>query len=195
MKDQNGKCLLVNRKNVYCILIRVSLRSDEYLSQVPSTDKFHLPPPTTRGKTEISWEWLSSDWEIDFNHNVDKDGWEYGSWDWTSWSIKSSGLRVLTRRRHWVRNARLLEKEVVVSSAAAASKAMAMPMPIMMKKTPTSSSLSTSASSEDSFMCSTPTTSMAPPLLKSSWSTSTTSTSIVEPCFVDSSSVDQLWLR
>lgn len=191
--------------------MRITSRSDEYLSKVPSIQSFHLPPPTTRvDKTnqktlKISWEWISQDWEIDRNHNlVDKKGWEYGSFDWKLWSTKSSGLRVLTRRRRWVRNARLVEEVIeATDDQRSITTISSVAIPIIMKKTNTCSSLSTSLSSEDSFLCSTPITT-TPTLFqsKSSPTTSTTTFSLnhysVEPSiFSDNhSTVDsQLWLR
>lgn len=188
--------------------------SDEYLSKVPSIQSFHLPHPTTRvdkntqRTLKISWEWVSQDWEIDRDHRpVDDKGWEYGSFDWKLWSTKSSGLRVLTRRRRWVRNARLVEEVIDMTDdqrSITTTTTASMAIPIIIKKTNTCSSLSTSLSSEDSFLCSTPTITTTPTLFqsKSSPTTSTTTFSLnhhsVEPSiFSDShSTVDsQLWLR
>ncbi|KAI8642853.1 integral peroxisomal membrane peroxin-domain-containing protein [Parasitella parasitica] len=142
--------------------------SDEYLAQVPSIHKFHLPPPITKFNpktqkmTTITWQWESQEWQIDDNRNVDKDGFEYGSFDWKKWCSKSSGLRVLTRRRFWTRNARLIVQE---------SEQTSRPAPINIKRssshsTATTVSLSTSYSSEDStssYLCATPTTSLLTP--------------------------------
>ncbi|CEP08843.1 hypothetical protein [Parasitella parasitica] len=140
--------------------------SDEYLAQVPSIHKFQLPPPITKvnPKTQkmatITWQWESQEWQIDDNRNVDKDGFEYGSFDWKKWGSKSSGLRVLTRRRFWTRNARLIVRELEQTSR---------PTPINIKRssshsTTTTVSLSTSYSSEDSsYLCVTPTTSSLAP--------------------------------
>lgn len=173
---------------------KLFFRSDEYLSKVSSIALFHLPPPTTRidkttlKVTKISWEWISQDWQMDENHNVDKNGWEYGSWDWTAWSTKSSGLRVLTRRRHWVRNARLVEEQI-------SNEDITLPINIATKKSNTCSSISTSLSSEESFLCSTPTTCT---FLQQKSSSTTTSNYSVEPSiFSDhhSNMETQLWLR
>lgn len=120
---------------------------------VPSTALFRLPPPTTKLDTltkrsiQTTWKWISPEWQIDDSHDVDTDGWEYGSWDWTNWNTKSLGLRILTRRRHWVRSARLVKEEITNDNTT---------LPINIKVSNPSSSLSTSLSSEESFMCTTP---------------------------------------
>ncbi|KAG1458182.1 hypothetical protein G6F55_005493 [Rhizopus delemar] len=93
--------------------------SDEYLQKVPSIHSFILPPSTIRAREnnesiKTSWQWATQDWQIDYNRNVDKDGWEYGTWDWKSWASKS-GLDIFTRRRYWIRNARL-EQQSICSS-------------------------------------------------------------------------------
>ncbi|KAG1170170.1 hypothetical protein G6F70_007876 [Rhizopus microsporus] len=80
--------------------------SDEYLQKTPSIHSFKLPPPVIKKGIRFAWHWASQDWEIDLNRNVDKEGWEYGSWDWKSWASKSS-LSLFTRRRYWIRYARL----------------------------------------------------------------------------------------
>lgn len=184
--------------------------SDEYLIQVPSTLKFQLPPPTTKvdPKTQkmntITWQWVSQEWQVDDNRNVDADGWEYGNWNWESWGSKSSGLRVLTRRRHWVRNARLIIEEAEEASSAR-------PAPIHIKRssscsTSTSASLSytsysSSVDSSSSYLCTTPTSYTTTDLLHrfqtKSYSTSTISFNrhqTVEPD--TASSVDShFWLR
>ncbi|KAI9269738.1 hypothetical protein EDC94DRAFT_513907 [Helicostylum pulchrum] len=128
--------------------------SDQYLSKVPSIALFRLPPPTTKldkltnKSIQTAWKWISPEWQIDDNHNdVDTDGWEYGSWDWTNWNTKSSGLRVLTRRRHWVKSARLVKEEITNDNTA---------LPINIKISNPSSSIFTSLSSEESFICTTP---------------------------------------
>lgn len=136
---------------------------------------------------------MSPEWQIDENHNVDKNGWEYGSWDWTAWSTKSSGLRVLTRRRHWIRNARLVKEEIKQTENRPVT------LPIDIRKKSNCVSISTSLSSEDSFMCSTPTVSPIISLYTKSISTSTLAfNQSVEPTLFSDrhSTVDsQLWLR
>lgn len=176
-------------------------RSDEYLSKVPSISSFHLPSPTTKfdkvtqKSIKISWEWATPEWHIDENHNVDKNGWEYGTWDWTAWSTKSSGLRVLTRRRHWIRNARLVKQDITTETSTTT-----LPISIRSSNRNTCASISTSYSSEDSFMCTTPTT--ASPSLSKSLSINTSALSLkhVEPTllFSDRSATtmeSSLWLR
>ncbi|KAI8057373.1 hypothetical protein BDF21DRAFT_349197 [Thamnidium elegans] len=167
--------------------------SDQYLSKVPSTLLFHLPPPTTKLDKltnkiiQTTWQWISPEWQIDEDHNVDTDGWEYGSWDWKRWNIKSSGLRVLTRRRHWVRSARLVKEEITNDNTT---------LPINIKTSNTAFSISTSLSSEDSFMCTTPTASPTS-LHTKSISTSTFNQPVEPTLFSDHhSTIDsQIWLR
>ncbi|KAI8150337.1 Peroxin/Dysferlin domain-containing protein [Fennellomyces sp. T-0311] len=77
--------------------------SDEYLEPTPSIDAFHLPPPSNSSH----WTWVDPSWKPDLSGVKDDDGWEYGNWDWKAWSDKRSGLSVLTRRRRWIRCARL----------------------------------------------------------------------------------------
>ncbi|CAO0799752.1 unnamed protein product [Mucor circinelloides] len=192
--------------------------SDEYLIQVPSTRQFQLPPPTTKMNpktqkmTTTTWQWVSQEWQIDDNRNVDKDGWEYGNWNWESWGSKSSGLRVLTRRRHWVRNARLIIQEA--EEAASSSR----PAPIHIKRSSScststsvslsSTSCSSSMDSSSSYLCTTPTSysSSTADLLHrfqtKSYSTSTISFNhhqTVEPAspFSDTASTmdSHFWLR
>lgn len=144
--------------------------SDEYLIRVPSAQKFQLPPPTTKvdpktqKMTTITWQWVSQEWQIEDGHrSVDKDGWEYGNWNWESWGSKSSGLRVLTRRRHWVRNARLIVEEAEETPSSANDR----PAPIHIKRSSScststsvslsSTSYSSSVDSSPSYLCTTPT--------------------------------------
>ncbi|KAK4509820.1 uncharacterized protein ATC70_007124 [Mucor velutinosus] len=192
--------------------------SDEYLIRVPSTQKFQLPPPTTKvdpktqKMTTITWQWVSQEWQIDDNRNVDKDGWEYGNWNWESWGSKSSGLRVLTRRRHWVRNARLIIKEAEEGSSHH-------PAPIHIKRSSScststsvslsSTSYSSSVDSSSSYLCTTPTsytsnttTDLLHRFQTKSYSTSTISQNhhqTVEPAspFSDTASTvdSHFWLR
>ncbi|KAI9253018.1 integral peroxisomal membrane peroxin-domain-containing protein [Sporodiniella umbellata] len=89
--------------------------SDEFLQKVPSIQHFCLPPCTIKKdgldqSVKSSWVWTSHEWHVDFNRNVDKNGWEYGSWDWKTWASKS-GLRIFTRRRYWIRHARLEQQK------------------------------------------------------------------------------------
>ncbi|KAL9538514.1 hypothetical protein MBANPS3_010872 [Mucor bainieri] len=193
--------------------------SDEYLVRVPSAQKFQLPPPTTKvdpktqKMTTITWQWVSQEWQIDDNRNVDKDGWEYGNWNWESWGSKSSGLRVLTRRRHWVRNARLIIEE---AEGAASSHR---PVPIHIKRSSScststsvslsSTSYSSSVDSSSSYLCTTPTsytpsttTDLLHRFQTKSYSTSTISLNhhqTVEPAspFSDTASIvdSHFWLR
>jgi hypothetical protein len=145
---------------------------------------------------KITWQWMSEEWQIDENRNVDEDGWEYGGWDWKSWGSKSSGLRVLTRRRFWVRNARLIEQELDDTIKS---------MPITIQRsnsTSTSASLSSSpsiASSEDSsyLLCTTPTNlSSLSPSNKKLYTTSTVGSVEQKALFSDSFAMDShFWLR
>ncbi|KAI8061481.1 uncharacterized protein B0P05DRAFT_581287 [Gilbertella persicaria] len=125
--------------------------SDEYLVQVPSIHKFSLPPPTfktdkaTKKRIKVTWEWASDSWQIDeSDKSVDKEGWEYGGWDWKRWSPRSSGLHILTRRRHWIRNARLIEEDEEKETT---------PISIRRNSCSIPPSVSTSLSSTDSSLC------------------------------------------
>ncbi|KAI9481205.1 MAG: integral peroxisomal membrane peroxin-domain-containing protein [Benjaminiella poitrasii] len=82
--------------------------SDEYLEKVPCIQEFRLPPPVTKSTETFRWEWVTEEWQVDQQRNVDQEGWEYGIWGWNAWTSQSSGLRSYTRRRHWTRNARLI---------------------------------------------------------------------------------------
>lgn len=55
------------------------------------------------------WTWLDSDWHISREHDVDKQGWEYGDNQWKHFGPRQ-GLRAYTRRRIWTRAARLEER-------------------------------------------------------------------------------------
>ncbi|CAO3701498.1 unnamed protein product [Rhizopus stolonifer] len=124
--------------------------SDEYLQKVPSIHTFKLPPSTIKTNqneesVKSSWQWVTQDWQIDYNRNVDKNGWEYGTWDWKSWASKS-GLRIFTRRRYWIRNARLEQQAVNTRS----------PVSIRSTNGIDNDSCSSSVTSIDSSMASTP---------------------------------------
>jgi hypothetical protein len=93
--------------------------SDEYNEPTSPKSSFELPPPSTtiietpedpkvQIKKTMEWKWDDPDWWIDFDGDVDKDGWEYADNRWKSFSSKS-GFRRYTRRRKWVRTARLVE--------------------------------------------------------------------------------------
>ncbi|CAG8482491.1 2349_t:CDS:2 [Acaulospora colombiana] len=93
--------------------------SDEYQEPTNNKDSFQLPPPTTNyiPTTEdpnaliqktMEWQWTDPEWAIDFNGDVDKEGWEYYDNRWKSPSSKS-GFRKYTRCRKWVRAAKLVE--------------------------------------------------------------------------------------
>ncbi|KAI8886520.1 hypothetical protein K501DRAFT_177371 [Backusella circina FSU 941] len=85
--------------------------SDIYHQPVPSIDSFKLPEPIahTKNNTQISWKWITESWQA-------PTGWEYGSYDWQSWS-KQHALHKLTRRRHWVRTASFSEEQRAVTAA------------------------------------------------------------------------------
>jgi hypothetical protein len=98
-------------------------RSDKYLESTPSIDEFRLPPTTYIGKPNasnqqkiISWTWIDPTWSKheEFTTATDKDGWQYGSWKWKSWTSQSSGLGICTRRQKWYRYAQHKESWVDV---------------------------------------------------------------------------------
>ncbi len=93
--------------------------SDEYNVQTSPKDSFSLPPPSTTItetpedpnvliKKTMEWKWDDNDWWIDYDGDVDKEGWEYADNRWKGFSSKG-GFRKYTRRRKWVRAARLVE--------------------------------------------------------------------------------------
>ncbi|CAG8568394.1 2102_t:CDS:2 [Ambispora gerdemannii] len=73
--------------------------SDEYNEPTNNKNSFQLPPPTTSltaspnepnmliRKTE-EWRWADSDWWLDLEGDVDKDGWEYADNRWKSFTSK-----------------------------------------------------------------------------------------------------------
>ncbi|GAN10872.1 RAS-related protein Rab-11A [Mucor ambiguus] len=215
--DSNIVVMLVGNKSDLRHLRAVPTEEAKQFA-VPSAQKFQLPPPTTKADpktqkmTTITWQWVSQDWQIDDNRNVDKDGWEYGNWNWESWGSKSSGLRVLTRRRHWVRNARLIIEE---AEGATSHR----PAPIHIKRSSScststsvslsSTSYSSSVDSSSSYLCTTPTSYTASTTTDhfhkfqtKSYSTSTVSLNhhqTVEPAslFSDTASTvdSHFWLR
>lgn len=95
--------------------------SDEYNESVPSTDMFTLPPPSTTLtihpsetskyiRRTMSWCWADDTWRIDRESRpVDSDGWEYGNNRWEKLTPASS-MGKYTRRRRWIRAARLVEE-------------------------------------------------------------------------------------
>jgi hypothetical protein len=92
--------------------------SDEYNEPTNPKSSFELPPTSTIIETPensnvlikktMEWKWENSDWWIDYDGDVDKDGWEYADNRWNNFSSKG-GFRKYTRRRKWVRTARLIE--------------------------------------------------------------------------------------
>jgi Integral peroxisomal membrane peroxin len=95
-------------------------RADEYHEPVPNTKDFSLPPPSnattklsensdTVMRKSMHWVWSDPEWWLDLDGDVDKEGWEYGNHSWENFSHQSRGLHILTRRRRWVRTAKLEE--------------------------------------------------------------------------------------
>lgn len=95
------------------------IRSDEYQEPINHKDSFPLPQPTVTYipssedpkiliKKTMEWQWNDLEWRIDHEGDVDKDGWEYSDNQWKNPSSKS-GFRKYTRRRKWVRAAKLIE--------------------------------------------------------------------------------------
>ncbi|KAG2175668.1 hypothetical protein INT43_001315, partial [Umbelopsis isabellina] len=142
--------------------------ADEYNEPVSKTKNFSLPPPssaTTRLSDDSSevmrksmqWVWSDPEWWLDLDGDVDKEGWEYGNHSWQHMANKSSGLAILTRRRRWVRTAKLEEHiDMVADDEAPASdassiKSFRLSSPLK-KRHPSSSgsSLKGSVSSNDS---------------------------------------------
>ncbi|RIA87608.1 integral peroxisomal membrane peroxin-domain-containing protein [Glomus cerebriforme] len=93
--------------------------SDEYNEPTSPKSSFQLPSSSTTNigtpedpkvliKKTMEWKWDDADWWIDYDGDVDKDGWEYADNRWKGFSSKS-GFRRYTRRRKWVRTARLVE--------------------------------------------------------------------------------------
>ncbi|GET04362.1 integral peroxisomal membrane peroxin-domain-containing protein [Rhizophagus clarus] len=92
--------------------------SDEYNEPTNPKSSFELPQTTTIIETPedssalikktMEWKWENPDWWIDYDGDVDKDGWQYADNRWNNFSSKS-GFRKYTRRRKWVRTARLIE--------------------------------------------------------------------------------------
>ncbi|KAG2184065.1 hypothetical protein INT44_009080 [Umbelopsis vinacea] len=94
--------------------------ADEYHEPVPNTKDFSLPPPSnattklsensdTVMRKSMHWVWSDPEWWLDLDGDVDKEGWEYGNHSWENFSHQSRGLQILTRRRRWVRTAKLEE--------------------------------------------------------------------------------------
>ncbi|CAO3625633.1 unnamed protein product [Mucor hiemalis] len=96
--------------------------SDIHLEPTPSIYNFKLPPTTTyvdesngfRQQKTVTWTWIDPSWSKQHPNygtdiSCDKDGWQYGSWKWKSWSFQSSGLGIHTRRQKWVRYAQRKE--------------------------------------------------------------------------------------
>ncbi|KAG9307486.1 hypothetical protein G9A89_017316 [Geosiphon pyriformis] len=93
--------------------------SDEYNEPTNNKNSFQLPPPSIQltaspdepnmliRKTE-EWRWVDSEWWVDLDGDVDKEGWEYADNRWKHFSGKG-GFRRYTRRRKWVRAAQLVE--------------------------------------------------------------------------------------
>ncbi|RHZ80290.1 hypothetical protein Glove_137g52 [Diversispora epigaea] len=92
--------------------------SDEYQEPINHKDSFPLPQQKitysssedskTLIKKTTEWQWTDLKWRIDYEGHVDKDGWEYFDNQWKNPSSKS-GFRKYTRRRKWVRAAKLVE--------------------------------------------------------------------------------------
>ncbi|GAA5804694.1 hypothetical protein HPULCUR_010197 [Helicostylum pulchrum] len=98
------------------------LWSDVYLEKTPSIKRFQLPPTTYLNKLNsknqqkvISWTWLDPNWTIR-KDGTDKEGWQYGNWNWKSWSSQSGGIINCTRRQKWTRYAQRKEYWVEVES-------------------------------------------------------------------------------
>lgn len=68
-------------------------RSDEYQEPTPSISEFTLPPPVHGHQ----WTWVDPEWKLE-TPDDDAGGWRYGDW---------SNNTLLTRRRRWLRCARL----------------------------------------------------------------------------------------
>lgn len=143
-------------------------RADEYNEPVPKTNDFSLPPSscaTTKlsddsgevMRKSMQWVWSDPEWWLDLDGDVDKEGWEYGNHSWQHMANKSSGLAILTRRRRWVRTAKLEEHIDIVAddeaptSDASSMKSFKLGSPLK-KRHPSSSgsSLKGSVSSNDS---------------------------------------------
>ncbi|KAJ1921725.1 hypothetical protein H4219_000458 [Mycoemilia scoparia] len=63
----------------------------------PDLTSYPLPTP--------DWQWVSPHWMIDFEKDVDKDGWEYAGWFGrnASWHSVPQPMRSFVRRRKWLR--------------------------------------------------------------------------------------------
>ncbi|KAM3588580.1 Tectonin beta-propeller repeat-containing protein 1 [Umbelopsis sp. WA50703] len=94
--------------------------ADEYHEPVPKTKDFSLPPPSSATtklsensmevmRKSMQWVWSDPEWWLDLDGDVDKEGWEYGNHSWENMTNKSTGLAILTRRRRWVKTAKLEE--------------------------------------------------------------------------------------
>jgi hypothetical protein len=110
---------MLKKKSHWGVLLR-EYRADEYHEPVPNTKDFSLPPPSN-ATTKLSessnammrksmhWIWSDPEWWLDLDGDVDKEGWEYGNHSWENMGHQSNGLHILTRRRRWVRTAKLEE--------------------------------------------------------------------------------------
>jgi hypothetical protein len=59
-------------------------------------------------RRSTEYQWVDPDWHIDMKVNVDREGWEYADNHWEGFSSKST-MGKYTRRRKWVRTARVIE--------------------------------------------------------------------------------------
>ncbi|KAL1924611.1 uncharacterized protein VTP21DRAFT_4265 [Calcarisporiella thermophila] len=108
--------------------------SDEYDEATNPKEQFQLPPPTTSLtasptqpefmiQTRTEWQWVDPEWRVSIPEPhekktekkrvrkedlADADGWEYADNYWRGFKGRST-VRSYTRRRRWVRSARLVE--------------------------------------------------------------------------------------
>lgn len=98
--------------------------SDDANESVPNKANFALPDAMqatvvdhsrhdVEYKKTWSWRWLDSEWQLNFDGNVDELGWEYGTIVWTMFDRYPKGF-MSVRRRRWSRNAELDYRVVAV---------------------------------------------------------------------------------
>ncbi|KAF1800450.1 hypothetical protein V8B55DRAFT_1391507 [Mucor lusitanicus] len=97
--------------------------TDAHLEATPSINNFCLPPqttsvlPDTHQQKTVSWTWVDPEWSRYQDATTDKNGWEYGNWQWKQWTFQSIGLGICTRRQKWYRDAQRTECLVQLPTA------------------------------------------------------------------------------
>ncbi|KAI9268865.1 integral peroxisomal membrane peroxin-domain-containing protein [Phascolomyces articulosus] len=133
--------------------------TDDANEPVPAKNAFTLPKPVERTINDLSrpftayhktwnWTWIDTEWHLDFETaQVDELGWEYGTMAWTLFDRQPKKGWMSTRRRRWIRRARV-EYHVEVKAVSSLSSLT----PITTATTSTTSSVTTNSNNNNSSL-------------------------------------------